>query len=178
MFHSKTGDTVKFDDPYLFLNFIDRLRWLPFFPKMGKKEAVINLVPIDYIVEATLYLSHAKVGEGKTYHLTDPNPYIVPDIYEMFVKEMIGKRPKGRIPLFIVRLFLSFSTIRKYYRIEKETLDYLVWMGKFDATIAERDLQEAGIKCPDLREQIPSMIRFYLANKDEERYHIHIQKFY
>lgn len=59
--------------------------------------------------------------------------------------------------------------------MEKETLDYLEWMGKFDTTIAEKDLREAGITCPDLKGQIPSMVRFYLENKDNASYHIPVR---
>lgn len=173
--HSKTGETVKFDGPYLFLNMMDRLRNASFFPKMGNPEAEINLVPIDFIVEAVLYLSHADVGVGKTYHLTDPKPYKVPVLYEMMLKELLGVRPRGKMPLFIPRFLLSFASIRKALRIEKETLDYLTWMGKFDCTNAQKDLQEVSISCPDLKDQMPSMIRFYLENKDNDQYHIVIR---
>lgn len=173
--HSKTGETTKFDGPYFFLNFMDRLKWLPLCPKLGKKEAVINLVPIDFIVEATLYLSHAPVGVGKTYHLTDPDPYPVTEVYEMMLMEMLGKRPKWKMPLFLIRLILSLSIFRKFFRVEKETLDYLVWEGQFDASHAQRDLREANITCPDLKEQIPSMVRFYLQNKHNESYQIRIR---
>lgn len=173
--HSKTGETVKFDGPYIFLNMMDRLRKLPFFPNMGKRDAEINLVPIDYIVDAVLYLSHAEVGKGKTYHLTDPNPYKVPTLYKMMLEEMLGKQAIEKIPLFIPRLFLSFSSIRKALRMEKETLDYLTWTGKFDCTNAKQDLANTNIQCPDLKDQLPSMIKFYLQNKDNNRYHIIIR---
>lgn len=57
------------------------------------------------------------------------------------------------------------------------TLDQMdvIWMGKFDCTNAQRDLREASISCPDLKDQMPSMIRFYLENKDNDQYHIVIR---
>ena len=173
--HSKTGETVKFDGPYMFLNLIDRLRNIPFFPKIGDPRAVVNLVPIDFIVDAVLFVSHNDIGEGKTYHMTDPNPYSVGTIYSMFLSEMLGKKPRGRLPLLLLRFFLSFAKIRQSLRIEKEALDYLTWLGRFDATEAQKDLQLAGIQCPDLKDQIPSMVHFYLENKEVEEYHIKIR---
>lgn len=173
--HSKTGETSKFDGPYLFLNMIDRLRNAPFFPKIGNLRAEVNLVPIDFIVDAVLYLAHKEDGEGKTYHLTDPNPYTAEQLYEMMLKEMLNKQPKGRIPLFLVNFFLSFPFIRRALRVEKEITDYFTWQGKFDSTIAQRDLREAGIRCPDLKDQIPSMIDYYLRHKEDRRYHIKIR---
>lgn len=150
--HSKTGKTTKFDGPYFIFNMIDRLRFLPFFPKISNSNALVNLVPIDFIVNAVIYLSHAKVGEGKTYHLTDPNPYRVEDIYGMIVKEMLGKKLVGRLPLSLLRFSLAFSFIRKFLKVEKEVLDYFTWMGHFDCSEAQKDLQEAGISCPNLKE--------------------------
>ena len=173
--HSKTGETVKFDGPYMFLNMIDRLKKSPVFPKIGDPKAVVNLVPIDFIVDAVLYVSHDEAGEGKTYHMTDPNPYSVETIYSLFVSEMLGKTTKGRIPLFLLCFLLSLSSVRKGLRIEREALDYLTWRGRFDSTQAQKDLEKAGIRCPDFKDQVPSMIRFYKEHKNEERYHIKIR---
>ncbi|WP_062356081.1 SDR family oxidoreductase [Bacillus kwashiorkori] len=173
--HSLTGETTKFDGPYLFLNVMDRLKRLPIFPKMGHKDAVVNLIPIDFLIEAVLYLSQEKIGEGKTYHLTDPNPYTVIEIYQMMLNEMLGKKPKGNMPLSIVKFFLSFASIRKWLRVEKEIIDYFTWLGKFDSSIAKADLAEANIRCPDLKEQIPSMVKFYLQHKVNNDYHIPIR---
>ncbi|WAA13836.1 SDR family oxidoreductase [Fervidibacillus halotolerans] len=173
--HSKTGETSKFDGPYLFLNAIYRLKHAPFFPKVGKLNGKVNLVPIDFIVDAVIYLSHEKKGEKKTYHLTDPNPYTAEELYEMMLKEMLGRSPKGRIPLSLVNFLLSFPSIRRTLHVEKEITDYFIWQGTFDSTIAQRDLLEGGISCPDLKEQLPSMIDFYLRHREDQRFHIKIR---
>lgn len=173
--HSQTGETSKFDGPYFILNLIDRLRFLPIFPGIGNTEAVVNLVPVDFIVDAVLYLSHAKTGEGKTYHLTDPRPYKVREVYAMILKEMLGKTPKGRIPLPVLRAALSVPLIRRWLRTEKEVTDYFTWMGNFDSSQAQKDLGEAGIRCPDLKTQIPAMVKFYLENKNNEQYQLNIR---
>jgi hypothetical protein len=72
--HSNTGETIKFDGPYFIMNFLERLKFLPLIPRLGKGEAYVNLVPIDYIIQATAYLSQLDQAAGKTYHLTDPPP--------------------------------------------------------------------------------------------------------
>jgi len=57
--HSKTGETIKFDGLYFMLNMFERLKFLPIIPYLGKGEAQGNFVPVDYIIDATLYLAHA-----------------------------------------------------------------------------------------------------------------------
>lgn len=97
--HSQTGETIKFDGPYFIMNFLEKLKFLPILPEFGKGEAYVNLVPIDYIIKATAYLSFFENGVGKTYHLTDPKPYCASDIYRFFMKELMDRQPIGMIPL-------------------------------------------------------------------------------
>lgn len=172
--HSKTGETIKFDGPYFIMNFLDRLKFLPIIPTMGKGDAVVNLVPIDYIIEATTYLAFLEQGAGKTYHLTDPKPYPVSELYRMLMAELIKKQPKGSLPLSAAKLGLSLKPVRKYLGVEKEALDYFTWMGRFDCTQAQEDLKGSGIQCPDFRDGISPMISFYIKNKDNPAYQIKI----
>ncbi|MGA9227238.1 MAG: SDR family oxidoreductase [Mesobacillus sp.] len=172
--HSRTGETIKFDGPYFIMNFIDRLSFMPFLPRLGKGDTVVNLVPVDYIIEATAYLTFAEKGAGKTYHLTDPKPYKVSELYEMMMAELMRKTPKGAIPIGLAKAGLNLRVFRKYLGVEKEALDYFTWRGYFDSTQAQKDLKESGIKCPDFKDGISAMTSFYKRNKHEPSYQIKI----
>ncbi|MEH7331979.1 SDR family oxidoreductase [Neobacillus drentensis] len=172
--HSHTGETIKFDGPYFIMNFLERLKFLPIIPRLGKGEAFVNLVPVDYIIQATAYLSLLEKAAGKTYHLTDPRPYRASELYEIIMQELLNKQPKGSIPLTLGKWFLSIKPLRKYLGVEKEALDYFSWMGNFDNTQAQNDLKDSGIICPDFREGIKPMASFYLRQKDNPSYHINI----
>lgn len=172
--HSKTGETIKFDGPYFIMNFLDRLRFMPILPKLGKGDTVVNLVPVDYIIEATAYLAFSERGEGRTYHLTDPKPYSVSELYEMMMVELLQKRPKGTVPLGLAKAGLQFRGLRRYLGVEKEALDYFTWKGMFDCSHAQDDLKESEIRCPDFREGVSTMTEFYLKNKHMPGYQIHI----
>jgi nucleoside-diphosphate-sugar epimerase len=172
--HSKTGETIKFDGPYFIMNFIDRLSFMPFLPRLGKGDTVVNLVPVDYIIEATTYLTLADKGAGKTYHLTDPKPYKVSELYEMMMAELLQKQPKGSVPLGLAKAGLNFRVLRRYLGVEKEALDYFTWRGNFDSSQAQDDLKGSGIQCPDFKEGISAMASFYKQNKHESNYQINI----
>jgi nucleoside-diphosphate-sugar epimerase len=169
-----TGETIKFDGPYFILHFFDRLKFLPFIPYLGKSDAVINLVPIDYILNATVYLSFNQAGVGKTYHLTDPNPYTVTEIYKILMEGLLNRTPKGTIPLQLGKWFLQFKAIQKFLKVEKESLDYFEWRGRFDCSIAQKDLADSGIRCPDFKQGLSPMVNFYRMNKDKKEYLIKI----
>ena len=173
--HSKTGETIKFDGPYFFVNMISNLRKLPFHPYLGKSTACINVVPSDYITKGAVYCSLSEEAIGKTLHLTDPNPYPVEEVYRAFVKEVTGKFPKGRLPLQIAKTAVALYPIRKFLQVEKETLDYLTWNATFDTTNAEIILAKGNIICPDFIQTIPAMIAFYNNHKHDTSFHIPIK---
>ncbi len=173
--HSETGKTIKFDGPYFFLNMVDKLKCLPFIPYIGDSSSTINVVPVDFILKASIFIMDEKSAEGKTLHLTDPNPHPVQEVYRTMVKLLTNHYPKGRLPLLVAKKSLQVPFIRKKLGVEQETLDYLTWNAMFDTTEAVTILQKGGITCPDFIQTMPMMINFYLAHKEDESYQIQIK---
>ncbi|WP_107923267.1 SDR family oxidoreductase [Lysinibacillus parviboronicapiens] len=173
--HSETGETIKFDGPYFFLNMVDKLKCLPFIPYIGDSNSSINVVPVDYILKASIFIMDEKSAEGKTLHLTDPNPHPVQEVYRTMVKLVTNHYPKGRLPLFLAKKSLRVPYVRKKLGVEQETLDYLTWNALFDTTEAVTILQKGGITCPDFIQTMPKMVDFYLAHKEDESFQIQIK---
>ncbi|WP_226037747.1 SDR family oxidoreductase [Aquibacillus saliphilus] len=172
--NSITGETIKFDGPYFILNMFESLRFLPIIPFLGTSKAEGNFVPVDYILQATIYLGHADIGVGKTYHLTDPNPYTMQQVYQMIMKQYLGKKPVGSIPLPIAKSFLSIPAIRKWLKVEKQALDYFTCLTTYDCSQAQSDLKQAGIKCTDFKQSLEPMVTFYAKHKKDSDKHIKI----
>ncbi|MCJ1907067.1 SDR family oxidoreductase [Planococcus ruber] len=172
--NSETGETIKFDGPYFFLNMIDRLRKLPIIPYIGRSTAFINVVPVDYILKASVYLSNHKEAEGKTVHLTDPSPHPVEEVYRKMVQEITGKTPKLRLPHAVAALSLKSVSLQRFLGVEAETLDYLTWNAHFDTATAKRLLEGSDIVCADFLETIPAMVRFYELHKFNKNFHVTI----
>lgn len=172
--HSETGQTIKFDGLYFMLNMLDQLSFLPIIPYLGKGEPEGNFVPSDYILKATSYLAIKPIGEGKTYHLTDPNPYTMHELYKMLTEAYLGKTPKGTIPLSWAKGPLAAAPIRKWLQVEQETMDYFIIDSSFDSSVAVSDLEGSGISCPDLKNTIEPMIHFYRKYKHDKSRQINI----
>ncbi|GEM_PF-4115435 len=58
-------------------------KFLPL-PYMGKGDAPVNLVPVDFVVRATVELTALDRSTGKTYHLTDPERLTAGELYRLF----------------------------------------------------------------------------------------------
>lgn len=173
--HSVTGETIKFDGPYFFINMIERLKKLPVIPFIGKSSSYINVVPIEYVTKSVVYFSEFEKAEGKTIHLTDPTPHPVEEVFRSMVSIITGKPPKGRIPLSLAKVGLKSKVLRQKLGVEKETLDYLTWSAQFDTTKASELLKESGIGCADFIESLPTMISFYDQHKNDAQFHVPIK---
>lgn len=173
--HSETGETIKFDGPYFFMNMVERLKHLPVIPYVGKSTARFNTVPVDYITKGAVFIANESSAIGKTFHLTDPNPHPVQEIYRHMVKLITNRYPKGRLPLGMAKVSLSIPFVRKALGVEMETIDYLTWNAHFDVSDAVEVLKKGGIECPDFLKTMPQMVEFFLQHKDDQLYQIEIK---
>ena len=172
--NSKTGETIKFDGMYFMLNLLDKLAFSPILPYLGEGKVEGNFVPSDYVLEATSYLSFNPVGDGKTYHLTDPQPYLMKDLYKMLAQSYLGKTPKGKIPLNIAAIPMQAHPIQKWLKVEREALAYFSFDANYDCSQTTADLKNSGVRCPDMKETIEPMVAFYRKYKHDQEKHIEI----
>jgi nucleoside-diphosphate-sugar epimerase len=172
--NSETGETVKFDGPYFIMNMFKRLSFLPWIPFLGEGNALINIVPVEYVVRASIHLGHEGIGTGKTYHLTDPQPVTVREVYEQILWHMYNKHPRGKVPLSLSNWALGFRFVRRYLKVEREALDYFTLEGRFHCHQAQQDLKGSDIQCPSLSSQIGKMVEFYLEHSSNEKLHVKI----
>lgn len=163
---SRTGETAKFDGAYFIMRFLDRFQRFPI-PFVGKGASPFNVVPVDYAVNAAVYLAHSDIGKNKVYHLTDPRPFPAREMYKMVCQEMLGRKPSWTVPAFAVSGALSIPAFRRWVRVEKETLEYFRIPAEYDASQAQRDLEGSGIGCPALKEYLPLCAAYYKAHRDD-----------
>lgn len=171
---SETGQTIKFDGLYFLLNFLDKISFMPVLPYFGDGEPEGNFVPNDYILQATSYLAIALVGEGKTYHLTDPKPYTMRELQRMLTEHYLGKTPKGKLPVSFSKASLKLGPVRKWLHVEREAMDYFTIHSSYDCSQTVADLDGSGVSCPDLKDTLPSMIGFYRKYRHDQKKQIKI----
>ncbi|MGH8078160.1 MAG: SDR family oxidoreductase, partial [Lysobacter sp.] len=86
--HSKTGEMDKIDGPYYFFSFLKKLReMLPaWMPTLGIEGGRINVVPVDFVVDAMDHIAHKPKLDGHCFHLTDPDPQRVGELLNTFAR--------------------------------------------------------------------------------------------
>ena len=162
---SKTGEIDKIDGPYYFFKLIQKLRdavpsWLPM---IGVEGGRINVVPVDFVVAAMDHLAHLDGLDGRTFHLTDPNPLRVGDMLNALAKAahapaftvkinagLIGLAPKA-----LTRGLMALTPFRRMRKMMMKELGlpddvfmFVNYPTRFDSRETQKLLRPAGITVP------------------------------
>ncbi len=132
---------------------------------VGIEGGRINLVPVDFVVAAVNHIAHASGQDGKCFHLTDPHPYRVGDVMDMFAKAGHAPDISMRLNIGLLRLLpaplvkgLSALPVLKRVRtavmrdlkLPDSIFNFASWPTRFDNREAESLLEPAGIRVPRL----------------------------
>jgi NAD(P)-dependent dehydrogenase (short-subunit alcohol dehydrogenase family) len=167
--HSKTGEIDKIDGPYYFFKLIQKMRKAlpPWVPTVGIEGGRINIVPVDYVVDAMDHIAHKKGLDGQCFHLTDPQPGRVGEVLNLFAKAAHAPQMTMRlnakmfsfIPSFVVDSMMSLAPVRRIQKqvlsdlgIPKDMFTFINYPTRFDSREAAKALKGSGIEVPRLED--------------------------
>jgi NAD(P)-dependent dehydrogenase (short-subunit alcohol dehydrogenase family) len=164
---SKTGEIDKIDGPYYFFKAIQKMREMlpPWMPTIGIEGGRINIVPVDFVAAAIDHIAHRKGVDGKCFHLTDPEPYRIGEVLNIFAKA--GHAPQltmrvnaklfGFIPAPILYGLGSLAPVKRAMKavltdlgIPRDVFQFVNWPTRYDNREATKALKGSGIAVPDL----------------------------
>jgi len=183
--HSKTGFIDKIDGPYYFFKALQKLResWPRWIPLVGIEGGYINLVPVDYVVDAMDYLAHARGLDGRCFHLTDPKPRRVGEVLNIFARaahapEMAFRLdPKifDMIPDGVRKSVERTRPIQNVYeqllrdlQVPKSVLQFINYPTRFDSTATQKALKKARIQVPPLEDYAWRLWDFWERHLDPD----------
>ncbi|MBK7613779.1 MAG: SDR family oxidoreductase [Burkholderiales bacterium] len=167
---STTGEMDKIDGPYYFFKLIQRMRQFlpPWMPAVGLEGGRINIVPVDFVVDALDHISHSKAAvKGACFHLVDPEGYRVGDVLDVFAKAahapkmnlFINAALLGFIPKSVKKGLLALAPIRRVRNavmkdlgLPEDILTFVNYPTRFDCRETQAALKGTGIACPNLRD--------------------------
>jgi NAD(P)-dependent dehydrogenase (short-subunit alcohol dehydrogenase family) len=166
---SQTGEMDKIDGPYYFFKVIQRMRQIlpPWMPAVGLEGGRVNIVPVDYVVDALDFISHKAGIEKKAFHLVDPVGYRVGDVLDIFSRAAHAPRMNlfinaallGFIPKSVKKGLMAVAPIRriraaimKDLGLPEDILAFVNYPTRFDSRDAQAMLKGSGIACPNLKD--------------------------
>ena len=167
---STTGEMDKIDGPYYLFKLIQRMRQIlpPWMPSVGLEGGRLNIVPVDFVVNALDYISHGKAAtKGKCFHLVDPEGYRVGDVLDIFTKAahapkmnlFVNAALLGFIPKSLKKGLMALAPVRRVYRaimkdigIPEDMMAFINYPTRFDCRETLAALKGSDIAVPNLHD--------------------------
>jgi NAD(P)-dependent dehydrogenase (short-subunit alcohol dehydrogenase family) len=166
---SSTGEMDKIDGPYYFFKLIQRLRQIlpPWMPSVGLEGGRINIVPVDFVVNALAHISHQAATAGRCFHLVDPKGYRVGDVLDIFSRAAHAPRMNlfvnaallGFIPRGVKKGLMALAPVRRIRNavlkdlgLPEDILTFINYPTRFDRRETDAMLKGSGVECPNLHD--------------------------
>jgi thioester reductase-like protein len=145
---SETGETVKYDGIYYLIRYL--LKW-PFglsVINIGNSVVSLNLVPVDFVVNAMAALAREPLAISKTIQLADPNPLTTQELFNEIAQKLAGRRALVTFPASLVESSLMLSLSPKMSGLPHSAVPYFFLKQTYDTAQATELLAPHGISCP------------------------------
>lgn len=166
---STTGEMDKIDGPYYFFKLIQRMRQLlpPWMPAVGLEGGRVNIVPVDFVVDALDHISHKTGIAKKCFHLVDPVGYRVGDVLDIFSRAahapkmnlFVNAALLGFIPRGVKKSLMALAPVRRIRNavladlgLPEDMLTFVNYPTRFDNRDMTAALKGSGIECPNLKD--------------------------
>ena len=167
--HSQTGFIDKIDGPYYFFKALQRLResWPRWIPLVGIEGGYINVVPVDFVVDALVHLSHQPKLDGRCFHLTDPKVRRVGEMLNVFARAAHAPEMAFRLDPKVFAMVPEpvtqsverskpiqnvFNQLLRDLQVPRSVLQFVNYPTRFDSTATQKILDKAKIRVPALED--------------------------
>jgi thioester reductase-like protein len=161
---SRTGETGKYDGVYYLIHYL--LRWPSVLSmiNIGNHEVSLNLVPVDFVVDAMAALAFEQRAIGKSLQLADPSPLTTYQLFNAIAKSIDGHKSKITAPAKWVRFFLMLPPSPKITGLPHHAVPYFFVKQVYDTTQAQEMLAPHGIRCPPFETYVDRIVSFAEQN--------------
>jgi nucleoside-diphosphate-sugar epimerase len=164
--HSQTGQIDRMSGPYALIKPMIALPVDVPLPLPGAGRAPLNLVPVDYVVEAMYTISLDERGLGRTFHLVDPNPLGGRRVLELIALAAGKPLPRGSVPEFLTRIITRVPMLERASGAGLQVLsDFNRW--SLFNNLNTMELTRQGPWCPSLPTYVEPMVRHLTQDEPE-----------
>jgi len=161
---SRTGEIPKYDGIYSLIHYLRKAPSLLRLVNVGNSSVTLNLVPVDFVVEAIVALGNDENSIGKTIALADPSPLTTKELFDTIAESMTGKGSMLTPPPALVKWGLSRSFSPPLTGLPLSGVPYFFISQSYDTSVAMELLSSHGIDCPGFRDYVGNLLNFVEKN--------------
>lgn len=157
---SRTGEIDRFDGIYHFGILLAASPAVIPIPLPGDGAAPLNIVPVDYVIDAVHAIVMQQETIGKTFHIVDPNPLSARGVYELIAKRSGKKPPKYHLSTNLTKALLRMPGLERLAPVSHQVVDYLNHMAFYGTANTMDALEGTGIRCPRFETYVDNLITY------------------
>jgi len=162
---SRTGEIDTLEGPHFFMYVLVNLPLNVQLPLPGHGRHPLNVVPVDFLVEALPIIATDPAAEGLTFHLTDPNPLSARKVFEMVAELADRKPPRGVLPPSLSGALARMPGLKSSWRSPALLVDIFQRLVLFNAANTTRILTPHGVSCAAFPEYAARLVKYMRENK-------------
>src|ERR1044072_5566060 len=157
---SKTGQTGKYDGVYYLIHYL--LKWPSALStiNIGNHKVSLNLVPVDFVVDAMAALAFDERAIGKTLQLADPEPLTTNQLFNAIANSIDVHWSHITAPAKWVRFFLMLPPSPRITGLPHHAVPYFFVKQIYDSTQAQELLAAHNIRCPPFASYVDTIVEF------------------
>ena len=157
---SRSGETTKYDGIYYLIQYLRTQPDLLSLVNIGNQNVRLNLVPVDFVIEAMCALAVDERAAGATVQLADPDPLSSRDLFDAIAHAVGGRQSRIAVPAPLVQttLMLPFSPLLT--GLPHAAVPYFFLDQIYDTTLARSLLDPHGVRCPRFPEYVGALVEF------------------
>jgi len=157
---SRTGETAKYDGVYYLINYLRMFPRALSIANIGNTDVRLNVVPVDFVVEALAALASDERAAGATVQLADPAPLTTRELFDVIARSLAGRPSLLTVPHALVETSLKFSLSEKLTGLPRVGAPYFFLKQTYDTTRALSLLEPHGIFCPRFPDYVRALLDF------------------
>ena len=161
---SRTGETAKYDGVYYLINYLRMWPGALSLANIGNPEVRLNVVPVDFVVEAMAALASDDASAGETVQLADPEPLTTEELFDLISRNLAGRESLVTLPAPVVRTTLNLPLNEKVTGLPRVGVPYFFLKQTYDTARATALLAPRGLRCPRFPDYVPALIDFVERN--------------
>ena len=166
---SRTGEIDRFEGPYALAILLVASPLAVPLPLPGDAVAPLNVVPVDFVVDAALSIARNPAGAGRTVHLVDPSPLSARRVYEMIAERAGKKLPPVSVPARVFQALLQLPLLERLSRVHRPAIEYVNHLAIYNCRSLLELLDGTGIQCPPITSYLDRLIEFVQATYARRR---------
>jgi nucleoside-diphosphate-sugar epimerase len=158
--NSRTGETAKYDGIYYLIHYLRKWPAALTLLNIGNREVCLNLVPIDFVIEAMVALAKDELAIGATVQLADPAPLTTRQLFDEISKALSGRGSVLTLPARIVQRSLMLPFSPALTGLPHSAVPYFFLEQTHDSARARELLEPHGIRCPRFPDYVGALTSF------------------